>query len=573
MFLEIFTGYYKKSSIFELFDTPFPSLYSNITLQRGENMKRNTKRTMVLMFVLALLISCSPSQQFDILITGGTVIDGSGKPEFKADIGIQGDKIVYIGKKRRNTGLTTIDATNLIVAPGFIDIHTHCDRGIISQPENKNYILQGVTTVIGGNCGGSPLDIKGYFNRVQKKSIATNIAVYIGHNTVRQKVMGSEDRAPTEEELTQMEEFVQQAMKDGAIGLSTGLGYTPGMFADTDEIIALNKVVGIYGGMYASHIRDQGLGMYDSVEEAIRIGREGSTRVQISHLKLSIDKLWGETDKLYQVIENARKEGVEVYTDEYPYIAASTGLSVIFPNWSLAGGKLREHLQNPETRERLKKEMFHTGRMKSYRDRDMLAALQIASYRANREYEGKTLRDILIMRDTEPTLKNGAELVMEMQSKGGASLVFFLMDEEDVSAIMKYPFNMIGSDGGVITFDRGVPHPRSYGTFPRVLGKYVREEGRLTLEEAIYKMTSLPAKSLRFEDRGSLSKQKQADLVIFNPETVNDTATFDKPHQYPSGISHVIVNGVLTVNKGELTGNFGGRTIYGPGKVSSGNEE
>lgn len=515
-----------------------------------------------------LLASCASVQHFDILIKGGTVIDGLGQPGFLADIGIRGDRIEYIGKKKRTSGTTIIDGFGLVVAPGFIDIHTHCDRGILGQPDNKNYILQGVTTVIGGNCGSSPLNIKDYFDQVNKKSISTNIAVYVGHNTIRQKVMGQEDRAPTAEELTKMEDYVQQAMKDGALGLSTGLGYTPGMFSKTEEIIALNMVVGNYNGMYASHIRDQGLSMYESVEEAIRIGREGGTRVQISHLKLSIDKLWGETDQLYRIIEKARNEGIEVYSDEYPYIAASTGLSVIFPPWSLSGGKLNDHLQNPKTRNRLKKEMFHSGRMKTYRDRDMLSALQIASYRNNPEYEGKTLRDILILRGENPTLENGAELVMEMQSKGGASCIFFLMDEEDVAAIMKYPFNMIGSDGSVIRFDRGVPHPRSYGTFPRILGKYVREDKHLTLEEAIYKMTALPAKSLRFKDRGVLAPQKLADIVVFDPETISDLATFDKPHQYPTGIKIVIVNGIITVSDGTLTENRGGRAIFGPGKVS-----
>lgn len=511
---------------------------------------------------------CSPNQHFDILIKGGTVIDGLGQPGFLADVGVRGDRIEYIGKKKKTSGTTTVDATGLVVAPGFIDIHTHCDRGILGQPDNKNYILQGVTTVIGGNCGGSPLSFKDYFDLVKTKAIATNIAVYVGHNTIRQKVMGQEDRAPTAEELSQMENYVNQAMKEGALGLSTGLGYTPGMFSKTDEIIALNKVVGEYNGMYASHIRDQGLGMYESVEEAIRIGREGGTRVQISHLKLSIDKLWGETDQLYQIIERAREEGIEVYSDEYPYIAASTGLSVIFPPWSLSGGKLNDFLQNPSIREKLKKEMFHTGRMKTYRDRDMLSALQIASYRNNPEYEGKTLREILVLRGNDPTLENGAELVMEMQSKGGASCIFFLMDEEDVAAIMKFSFNMIGSDGSVVRFDRGVPHPRSYGTFPRVLGKYVREDKRLALEEAIYKMTALPAKSLRFKDRGVLAPQKLADITVFDPETISDLATFDKPHQYPTGIKHVIVNGVITVSDGTLTENRGGQAIFGPGKVS-----
>jgi N-acyl-D-amino-acid deacylase len=536
---------------------------------RKVKMKKSISQILILASFTIWFAACGAVQHFDILIKGGIVIDGLGQPGFLADVGIRGNRIEYIGTKKKTSGSTTIDAAGLVVAPGFIDIHTHCDRGLLSQPDNKNYILQGVTTVIGGNCGGSPLSINDYFEQVKTKSISTNIAVYVGHNTIRQKVMGQEDRAPTAKELSQMENYVDQAMKEGALGLSTGLGYTPGMFSKTEEIIALNKVVGNHNGMYASHIRDQGLGMYESVEEAIRIGREGGTRVQISHLKLSIDKLWGETEQLFQIIEGARIAGIEVYSDEYPYIAASTGLSVIFPAWSLSGGKLKEHLQNPATREKLKKEMFHTGRMKTYRDRDMLSALQIASYRNNPEYEGKTLREILVLRGDEPTLENGAELVMEMQSKGGASCVFFLMDENDVAAIMKFPFNMIGSDGSVVRFERGVPHPRSYGTFPRVLGKYVREDNMLTLEEAINKMTALPAKSLRFNDRGVLAPQKLADIVVFDPKTIKDLATFDSPHQYPTGIEVVIVNGVITVQDGTLTENRGGRAIFGPGKVSS----
>ena len=530
-------------------------------------MKIRISQMVLLASFIIWFAACGGEQHYDILIKGGTVIDGKGNPGLLADVGISGDRIEFIGNKKKTTGTTIINATGLVVAPGFIDIHTHCDRGILGQPDNKNYILQGVTTVIGGNCGGSPLNIKDYFDQVSTKSISTNIALYAGHNTIRQKVMGQEDRAPTAEELSQMENYVHQAMKDGALGLSTGLGYTPGLFSETEEIIALNKVVGEYAGMYASHLRDQGLGMYASVEEAIRIGREGGTRVQVSHLKLSIDKLWGETEQLHQIFEKARNEGLEVYSDEYPYIAASTGLSVIFPEWSLSGGKLNEHLTNPASRARLKKEMFHTGRMKSFRDRDMLSALQIASYRNSPEYEGQTLREILVLRGENPILEKGAELVMEMQSKGGASCIFFLMDEDDVATIMKYPFNMIGSDGSVIRFDRGIPHPRSYGTFPRVLGKYVREDNGLTLEEAIYKMTSLPAKSLRFEDRGVLAPQKFADITVFDPKTIQDLATFERPHQYSTGIEVVIVNGIITVKDGILTENRGGRALFGPGKV------
>jgi N-acyl-D-amino-acid deacylase len=306
--------------------------------------------------------------------------------------------------------------------------------------------------------------------------------------------------------------------------------------------------------------------MYDSLEEAVEIGRKGGTRVQVSHLKLSLDKIWGETDKLDALFQKAIKEGVEIYSDEYPYIAASTSIGAIFPSWSLEGGKLQTHLKDPESRTRIKKEFFSTGRMKSYRNRDMLAAIQIASYRADSSFEGKNLREILENRGVDSTLENGAELVMEIQSKGGASCVFFLMDEKDVKAIMNLSFNMIGSDGGVVTFGRGVPHPRSYGTFPRILGKYVREEKALDLETAIHKMTALPAKSIRLKDRGILKKGMFADIVVFDPEEVKDTATYDAPHQYPEGILHVVVNGAHTIANSQLTENRAGRPLRGPGQ-------
>jgi N-acyl-D-amino-acid deacylase len=521
-------------------------------------------------FFIGILFLCfslngNTPQKFDIVIVNGTVIDGTGEKGYKADVGITGDRITAIGDLKKAAAQKTIDAKDLVISPGFIDIHTHCDRGILRQPENKNYILQGVTTVVGGNCGGSPLDMKAFMVKVTEKIPSTNIAVLIGHNTVRQKVMGMEGREPTPEELKQMENLVDEAMKDGAIGLSTGLGYAPGMFSKTDEVIALNKVAGKYGGMYASHIRDQGLGMYDSLEEAIEIGRKGGTRVQVSHLKLSLDKIWGEAAKLDAVFQKAIKEGIEIYSDEYPYVAASTSIGAIFPSWSLEGGKLQAHLKDPGSRARIKKEFFSTGRMKSYRNRDMLAAIQIASYRAEPSYEGKNLREILEKRGVEPNLENGADLVMEIQSKGGASCVFFLMDEKDVMEIMNLPFNMIGSDGGVVPFGRGVPHPRSYGTFPRVLGKYVREEKALSLETAIHKMTELPAKSIRLKERGVLKKGMFADIVVFDPESVKDTATYAAPHQYPLGILHVLVNGAHTVENRRLTENLAGRPLYGPG--------
>ncbi len=520
---------------------------------------------LALIVTLAFCIPGCEQQKFDILITNGTVIDGSGKKAFKADVGITGDRIAAVGNLRNSIADEIIDAEGLTVAPGFIDVHTHCDRGILALPSNENYIKQGVTTVVGGNCGGSPLDLEKYFAQIESKAISTNIAVLIGHNTVRARIMRMAERDPTPEELDEMKGLIDKAMKDGAVGFSTGLGYLPGMFSKTEEIIELNKVVSNYGGIYASHIRDQGQGMYESVREAIRIGEEGGTRVQVSHLKLSFDKFWGETDRLDQVFQDAFKRGVEVYSDEYPYIAANTSLSAVFPPWCLAGGKLLENLKDPAKRERIKNDFFETGRMKTYRNRDMLSAIQLASYK-EKEFEGKTLREILQMRGVEPSKENGVELAIEIVENGGASCIFFLMDESDVSEIMNYPYNMIGSDGSVIRNGQGVPHPRSYGTFPRVLGKYVRNENTIRLEDAIHKMTALPAKAFRFNNRGELKQNNFADVVIFDNDRVIDKATFNDPHQYPEGIQYVLVNGVITVKGGELTNTFAGRPLYGPGK-------
>ncbi len=521
---------------------------------------------LILTVIFTIFLNCSGGN-YDLIITGGTIIDGTGQPAIKTDIGITGDRIIAIGNISNASAVTNLDASGKIIAPGFIDVHTHADRGLLRLPANENYIMQGVTTVVGGNCGGSPLDLDDYFSKVIEKNPSTNIAVLFGHNTVRREVMQMENRAPTDEELEKMKDFVDRAMRAGAVGLSTGLGYLPGVFSKTEEIIELNKVVAKYDGIYASHIRDQGDGMYDSVLETIRIGEEAGTRVQVSHLKLSFDKIWGEIEKLDKIFTDALDRGVEVYSDQYPYIGASTSLTAVFPLWSLDNGELLERLKDPDLRKKIKKDFFESGRMKTYRGRDMLQAIQIASYSKDKSFEGKNLRQILEERGVDPTKENGAELAIEIAETGGASCVFFLMDESDIPAIMSYPYNMIGSDGSVIQFGRGVPHPRSYGTFPRVLGKYVREDKTIPMVDAIHKMTGLPAKSFRLEGRGRIEKGFYADIVVFDPETVIDKADFANPHQYPVGISYVIVNGVLTIDPNGLTDSFGGRPIYGPGKT------
>ena len=528
-------------------------------------MNVKVKIIILLAFILINLSSALAQNRYDIMIVNGKIIDGSGNGYFEADVGIKGNMIAEIGDLKEHQALRVINAEGLVVSPGFIDVHTHCDRAILRLPANENYITQGVTTVVGGNCGGSPLDVGGFFQQVVEMKPSTNIAILIGHNTVRREIMGMENRIPTSDEMTSMKELVDKAMQDGAVGMSTGLGYLPGIFSEIEEIIELNKVVSRYNGVYASHIRDQGEGMYKSVEEAIRIGKEGNTSVQVSHLKLSYDKIWGETDFLDKIFRDAIDDGLEVYSDQYPYTASSTSLSAVFPVWSLDGGELTERLKDPQLRERIKTDLFESGRMKSFTGRDMLAAIRISSYKGNPEFEGKNLRQILELRGLEPSNGNGAELAIEIVEHGDASCVFFLMDERDIPVIMNYEYNMIGSDGSVISFGREVPHPRSYGSFTRVLGKYVREDNALSLEKAIYKMTGLPAKAFRMGNRGLLKVGYIADITIFDPDSVSDKATYINPHQYSDGIEFVIVNGVVTIDNGELTGVFGGMPVYGSG--------
>lgn len=524
---------------------------------------KTIKKFSILLFVFAI-IGCN-GQKFDVIITNTTVIDGSGSAGYVADIGIIGDKIIKIGDLSKSTAYLTFNGSGMVTSPGFIDVHTHSDRKVLDIPTGENYIFQGVTTWVTGNCGGSKLSTKEYFEAIIEKKPTGNIVALYGHNTVRRNVMGMADRAPTAEELDKMKALVDQAMKEGAAGLSTGLLYTPGVYSETEEIIELNKMVGKYGGIYASHIRDQGLGMYDSVREAIRIGEEGGTRVQVSHLKLSTDYLWGDTEKMDKVFKDAQARGVEVYSDQYPYIATSTSMASIFPAWSLADGKIIERLADKTTRAKIKSELFNWGRMVTYKNRDMLQVVQIANYGPDESFEGKNLRQILEMRKVKVTMSAGKELAMEVMSNGGAGCVFFQMNEDDVKNIMNYDYNMIASDGSILTFGKGVVHPRSYGTFPRVLGKYVREDKALSLESAIHKMTEMPAKSFRLEGRGLLKENYFADLVVFDPATIKDQATFQSPHQYPVGIKYIFVNGKLTVDSNILKDNRAGRPLYGPG--------
>jgi|Deesub1362B_J571_1020462.scaffolds.fasta_scaffold00641_12 N-acyl-D-amino-acid deacylase len=529
--------------------------------------------TIILLF---LITNCAPlrkpeivikEKKYDLIIKNGKVVDGTGNPWFRADIGIKGKRIIKVGRISEKEALHIINAQDLYVTPGFIDIHTHCDRGLLKHPEAKNYIYQGVTTVIGGNCGGHPFPLKEFFEKLETKRCAVNFGCLIGHNTIRRQVMGLKMKQPTKEEMEEMKRLIDMEMKAGALGFSTGLAYMPGVYSKTEELIELVSVIAQYGGVYASHIRNQGKEIKKAVEEAIKIGEKNEIPVQISHIKLANDAVWGELWRITRPILKARKRGMEVTIDQYPYTATSSGFSSSFPSWCLEGGheEFLQRLNDPKNYEKIKQGIIEK-RLTSTKNINKLKTIYIARCKSNTEYEGKNLEEILIMQGKKPTVENGAELIIEIQKKGGAQGVFFQMDEKDVEQLMKLPFNMIASDGGIQELGVGVPHPRNYGTFPRVLKRYVREKGVISLEEAIRKMTSLPAQTLRIKNRGLIREGMYADITIFNFDKITDKATFKKPHQYPKGIMYVIVNGEPVIEKGKYNGKLPGMIIYGPGK-------
>jgi len=517
-----------------------------------------------------LLIFISPGKSkelYQIIIKNGTIIDGTGCPSFQSDIGISGEKIVKIGIIEEAEGKRVIDAKGLIVAPGFIDVHTHCDRGINNIPTVDNYIFQGVTTVIGGNCGGHPFPLQELFICLEKKGISINFASLIGHNTIRKIVMKYSMKKPTHEELKRMKDLIKKEMNAGAMGLSTGLSYIPGTYSDTQELVELASAVKPFDGIYATHLRDQGEHITQAIEEAIKIGELNDMPVQISHIKLAEDSVWGKTEMITEPVEKARKRGVEVYLDQYPYTATSSGFGSSFPSWAFEGGteKFLERLNDKEFYKKIKKHIIQR-RLTSTKGINKLKTIFIANYQNNPELQGKNLFEILTMQDKKPNINNAVELIIDIQKNEGAQGVFFQMDEKDVESLMKLPYTMHASDGGVQSKGKGVPHPRNYGTFPRVISFYVKEKGVISLPEAVRKMSSLPAETFKIKNRGKIQTGMFADIVIFDYERFKDRATFSDPHQYSQGLEYVIVNGDIAVENNKLTGKLPGMVIYGPGK-------
>ena len=504
---------------------------------------------------------------YDLIITNGQLIDGAANPWFRADIAITGDTIAAIGNLTNSAARQRIDAANRTVAPGFIDIHSHGRRGIFLVPTAENYLREGVTTFIEGPDGSSPVPLAPFLAKLKQTPISVNVGSFVGHGSIRSEVIGLVNRQATPAELDRMRALTKQAMLDGAFGLSTGLFYVPGNFANTEEVIELAKIVGTLGGMHQSHMRDEADHIEDAIRETIRIGEEGHLPTQVTHHKIIGLKNWGKSEATLKLIEAARARGVDVTVDQYPYTASSTGLAALLPQWALEGGQKAtvERLNAPEARARIKAQIVIN--LREGRGGGDPKNVTVANCSFDPALAGKSLAEITRAHGKQPTFEEAAETTMDMQRKGGCSMIYHAIGEPDIARIMRAPYTMIASDGDIPVFGQAAPHPRSYGTFARVLGEYVRVQHILTLEEAIHRMTGLPAQRLKLADRGLLRVGMKADIVIFDPATVADKSEFANPHQYSTGIADVIVNGQPVLRSGKVTAARPGQVLYGPAKA------
>lgn len=545
-------------------------------------------RTLTALLAFAPLAASAAPAHHDLLIRNGTVIDGTGAPRFRADVAVDDGRITAIAPLPDATATQVIDATDRIVAPGFIDVHTHADRSLLEGRLAENFIRDGVTSIVTGNCGGSFWPTGVFLASAEAGGVAVNVATLVGHNTVRSRVCGDGDTEASPEAMVQMERMVAQAMLEGAVGLSTGLIYTPGTYTDTEEIIRLARVAARHGGLYATHMRSERAAIIAAIDEALRIGREAGLPVQISHFKIPapltfepeaypiVSRLLDADYRPGQVVPAASRAslarvmeaieaGQDVLLDQYPYTASSTGLGTMIPDWVRAQGDrhARELLRDPATRTRVRDEIAALYRGRGETDLDWAV---IASHADDPSLNGLSIHEVTVARGKpNPTMEDEVDTVIDLFLAGGASMVFHTQAEDDVIRIMRNPHVMVCSDSGVREFGVGVPHPRGYGANARVLGRYVRQLGVIPLEEAVRKMTSLPASRFDFHDRGRLAEGMRADIVVFDPARVIDRATYDNPHQYPEGIDWVIVNGTPVVADGAITGALPGMALRGPG--------
>jgi dihydroorotase/N-acyl-D-amino-acid deacylase len=524
-------------------------------------------RALAAALALAALPLAAAAQRYDVLIANGDVIDGTGAARYRADVALRGDRVVAVSRTplARDAAARVIDARGRVVAPGFIDMHAHLDP-LLRLPLAESALRQGVTTALGGPDGGSPLPLGPYLDSARALGVGVNVAFLVGHNDVRREVLGMSDRAPTAAELERMRALVARAMGEGAFGLSTGLLYLPGTYSTIDEVVALARVAADSGGIYTSHLRKEGLGLLEGVGEALEIGRRARIPVVLTHHKAVGKPMWGKSAVTLAMVDSARAAGTDVMIDQYPYTATHTNIGVLVPAWAMAGGdrEFERRLGDRALRDSIVRGIVQL--ILTDRGGGDLSRVQFARVRWEPALEGKTLADWARQRGLAPTPESGAELVIEAIRKGGANAIYHVLDEGDVERIMRHPQTMIASDGRLNALGDGHPHPRAYGTFPRVLGRYVREKRVLGLEEAVRKMTSMPAARLGLAGRGVLREGAAADLVVFDPATVADRSTFERPHQYPVGIDAVIVNGTVAIERGAPTGVRAGRVLRRGGR-------
>ena len=512
-------------------------------------------KTPLLALCLALPLAAAAAD-YDLLITNARIVDGTGAAATTGSVGIKDGRIVAVGQAS-GEALETLDAGGLVLAPGFIDVHTHSEN-ICKNPAAENFLRMGVTTIVTGNCGTSRTDVAAFFDEISRAHVGVNVATLIGHGSVRTAGMkGNSIRVPNSEEMQEMKRLVDQAMKDGAVGMSTGLIYVPGTFAKTAEIVELAQVAASHGGIYASHMRSESVGIFGALDEFFTILRQTGMRGEVSHLKVTGPSACGKSPEVIERLDQALAEGLRVTHDEYAYTASSTGLRQTMPDSAFEGTRddFRARLADPKAKADIIAKM-NSARERAGRD-DYTYAV-IAKFAADPSLNGKSIPQVAKMLRGSDRLEDQIEVILDIESRGGASAVFHGMREDDLVRFMQHPLTMVASDGGPRVLGQDVPHPRSYGNNARVLARYVREQKVLTLEEAVRKMTSLPAQTFELKDRGLIKAGTFADLVIFDPAKVADPSTYNDPHHYAEGFLHVIVNGKLELRDGLVTGTRSG---------------
>jgi N-acyl-D-amino-acid deacylase len=521
--------------------------------------------------LIALAVSAPRAQQptYDLLLRNGRIVDGTANPWYRGDVAIRGDTIVRIAPRIDAAAARTIDVRDQVVAPGFIDIHSHARRGIFDVPTADNYVRQGVTTLIEGPDGSSPILLKPFLEKVAATHVTPNFGTFVGQGSVREAVIGTANRTATLEEIEKMRALVRQGMRDGAFGLSSGLFYVPGTFTPTAEVIELAKVAGAMGGIYISHMRDETSKVVDSVRETIEIGEKGGLPTQVTHHKVIGKANWGKSVETLKLIDDARARGVDATIDQYPYTASSTSIqAALMPAWALEGGTEQTilRLRDAGTRADIRAETIRI--LQEERGGGDPDNVQLSRCDWDHSLDGKRLGEVTKARGLEPTPRNAAETALWIVERGGCQGIFHAMDEDDLQRILRHPATMIASDGEVVVFGRANPHPRSYGTWARVLGRYVRELKVVSLEDAVRKMSALPAQRLGLADRGVLREGMKADVAVFDPAVVRDRATFEQPHQYAEGFSLVVINGAVAFENGAMTAARPGRILYGPANTA-----